>query len=74
MSAADLMPEPVMWPECSECGAAYVMRRGLSLSKGWLWHWARDCKHKKAEPIIANADGPLPVDETGAAFLPEAQP
>lgn len=56
------MPDPQVWPECSECHTAYVMRRGLSFSKGWMWVWQQDCKHgRKGSPqpdaILTRADG-----------------
>lgn len=61
MTDDDLMPNPTVWAQCSECGTDYVMRRWWSLSKGWIWLWAIDCKHKKAEAIPVNADGPVNV-------------
>lgn len=48
-------PNPRCWPECSECGVAYVLRNcvtfGAELKYQWLWQ--RDCKHKKADGRIA---------------------
>lgn len=44
-------PQPQVFPKCSTCEAAYVYRRGLSLSKGTIWYWSRDCKHKSEATI-----------------------
>jgi hypothetical protein len=55
MSAAQ--PNPVAWPKCSQCDVAFVLRRMLSLSQGWLWLWQRDCKHKSAETVIEQLVG-----------------
>lgn len=49
---SEVQPNPSTWPECSECGTAWVLRRALSMSKGWMWVWQRDCRHKRAEPVI----------------------
>lgn len=48
-------PDPEAWPACAECEVAWVLRRCLSLTKGWIWLWQRDCKHKKLEPVIKKA-------------------
>jgi hypothetical protein len=46
-----LMPDPEVWPECSDCHTAYVMRRALSFTKGRVWVWQQDCKHgRKGSP------------------------
>lgn len=52
-----LNPQPRVWPRCSECKAAYVLRLGICLSQriasghgAGRWLWQRDCKHRKAEP------------------------
>lgn len=59
---------PEVWPQCSECGIAYVYRRGLSFTapEGWIWLWFQDCKHgRKGTPqppaVLVNADGPVPT-------------
>jgi hypothetical protein len=51
-------PMPEVWPVCTThvpakayteartCDTPFVLRRGLSMSKGWIWVWSRDCKHK----------------------------
>lgn len=52
---------PPAWPQCPECGLPWVMRRSLrftpagpsAITPEWLWQ--RDCKHRKVEPIIAEA-------------------
>lgn len=51
-------PQPTMWAACSTCDMAYVLRRALSMSKGWMWVWARECKHR-SEPVLMNAQGRL---------------
>lgn len=48
---------------CPTCQTAYIMRRGLSLSKGWVWVWQQDCNHKRG-PVLGNAHGQIP-DEGG---------
>lgn len=48
----DVQPNPTVWPECSECGAAWVLRRAFTLTQGTMWVWQRDCKHRKAEPRL----------------------
>jgi hypothetical protein len=45
-------PQPVIYPVCSTCEAPYVLRRAYSLSKGMMWVWQRDCKHKTADGRI----------------------
>ena len=67
MSASD---DPQVWPQCSECGVAYVHRRGLSFTDGWRWYWQQDCKHGRKgspqpAPVLVNADGPLPNELRG---------
>ncbi len=54
---------PQAWVECSECSTAWVLRRGMSLSQGWIWIWQSDCKHRKADPRLV---GPA-VEEGKAA-------
>ena len=53
---AEIMPDPQVWPKCSTCDVAWVLRRALSITKGWIWVWQRDCKHKQAEPVIERND------------------
>ena len=62
------MIEVEWWPQCSLCGKAYVMRRGLSFTEGWVWVWQQDCKHGRKgttqpEPVLANADGPVAEEQ-----------
>lgn len=49
------MPDPQVWPECSACGAPYVLRRVLNLSGPQagqhVWLWQRDCRHTSAARI-----------------------
>jgi len=55
-----------IWPECSECGAAYVHRRCLQFSAeglNWRWLWQQDCKHGRKStpqpaPVLVTLDGP----------------
>jgi len=42
---------PTMWAKCPTCDLAYAFVRRLSLSKGWMWVWERECKHK-TDPVI----------------------
>lgn len=51
----DLTPAPAAWPECSECGVAYVLRHCITFTDGYRWLWQRDCGHEKAEPRISEA-------------------
>lgn len=44
-------PVVTHWPECSRCNVAYVLRRCLSMSQGWLWLWQPDCKHKSTAAL-----------------------
>lgn len=64
-------PSPEVWPECSDCHTAYVLRRawsfGAAVSHRWVW--MQDCKHgrkgsKQPDAVIATADGPLESDDT----------
>lgn len=52
MGSADVQPDPKVWPECSECGVAWVLRRAMQFPKGYIWVWQRDCKHRKAKPRL----------------------
>lgn len=58
----DVMPNPVVWPECPECHVTWIIRRAYVIGggKGWTWVWQVDCKHKKMTPRLMNADGPVP--------------
>lgn len=58
----DVQPNPTVWPECSECGVAWVLRRAFTLTQGTMWVWQRDCKHK-VEPILN--PGALSESSTG---------
>lgn len=62
--SSELMPDPTVWPECSECHTAYIHRRALSFTRGRVWLWQQDCKHGRKgtpqpEPVLVNADGPV---------------
>lgn len=53
-------PKIKAYPYCSSCGRAYVLRLSLAFlpqARKWLeeWLWVRDCKHKKAEPLLFSA-------------------
>lgn len=48
------MPKVRVWPKCPTCDTAYVIRRCFSLSKGWLWLFQRDCKHKAVEATVVD--------------------
>lgn len=54
----DLQPDPTAWPECAECGVTYVLRRCIVFGDetGYRWLWQRDCKHKKADAVIARKE------------------
>jgi hypothetical protein len=43
------LDEPTMWVRCT-CGVDYVYRRCMSLAKGWVWAWQRDCKNTRNLP------------------------
>lgn len=64
---SDTMPTVTAWPVCKaprsrtddrECDVPYVLRRSLSLSRGWIWLWSSDCKHKRGAVQPHDADGP----------------
>jgi len=43
------MPQPRIWPVCTECDTAFSYVWGLNFSTGKVqWTWHRECKHKKA--------------------------
>lgn len=56
MTSKPVNPTPTVWPKCSQCDVACVLRRMLSFTEGWIWVWQRDCKHKTAELVIETAD------------------
>lgn len=64
-----IQPDPEIWPECSGCDTPYVLRRGLSMSQGWLWAWMPDCRTKtcarKNAARLMNADGPVETVDHG---------
>lgn len=40
----DIEPQFVFWPECKQCGTAYVYRRAYSkMHCQWRWYWQPDC-------------------------------
>jgi hypothetical protein len=43
------LAEPTLWVRCT-CGVDYAYRRVLSLGKGWVWQWVRDCKNTREQP------------------------
>lgn len=51
-------PDPEVWAQCPRCKMAWVLRRSLTLSKGWQWLWSPDCKHPDS-PVLADARGPI---------------
>lgn len=57
-------PQPLVWPKCSaeDCRTPWVWQQFMSLSQGYVWAWARNCKHKKAEPVLMTKDGPYVND------------
>lgn len=65
-----IQPNPEVWPECSECHAAYVLRLAWVFGNDvkHKWFWQQDCKHgrkgtKQPPAVVVNTDGPI---ETGA--------
>lgn len=59
-----LNPQPRLWPVCTyvdrngyECKTPWVWRRFMSFGSGYVWAWARDCKHKKGDPRMMTKDG-----------------
>lgn len=54
---SDPQPNPTVWPKCSECAMAYVLRRMLSFTEGYRWVWQRDCNHKSAEAVVETIAG-----------------
>ena len=50
-----LNTEPKAWPKCPTCDVAWVLRRCLSFTEGWIWAWQRDCKHKGVAPVVEEA-------------------
>lgn len=71
-TAEQLNPDPPAWPQCTTCDTPYVLRRCISLSKGYMWAWMKDCEKprstcKNAVAAIYTADGLLtPADEVDA--------
>ena len=66
---SDTNPMPVIdvWPECTECGSSWCLRRAWSFSKGWIWVWGPECKCGRrkrpdpAPPRLVTIDGPVPT-------------
>lgn len=57
------LDDPQVWPACSQCQMAYVLRRCMRFTDSTLvaeWLWQRDCNHKNAEPVLV---GPATVAE-----------
>lgn len=65
MSGDTTLMEPDVWAACTECETAWLFRRCLSFTQGWMWLWCPDCKcgqRKRpapAPPHLVNADGPI---------------
>lgn len=60
-------PDPLVWPVCDTCGAAFILRRGYSLSAGMSWFWVRDCERprstcKNSDASIHDLEGKVPPD------------
>lgn len=50
-------PQVIVYPKCSRCDTAYVLRHCLSVGTGrWGWNWYRDCKCRNAECVTARDD------------------
>lgn len=60
-------PVVTYYPRCAECETAFVLRRCLSLSRGAVWLWQRDCKHKKADLEVVAPDGTVRPNEPAEA-------
>ncbi len=72
------------WPVCvtprtktdpTPCNTSYVLRRGLSWTKGWIWVWGPDCKHKGDKAVVEFHDqyGPMRQTEDGS-YIPNDPP
>lgn len=48
--------QPQLWPECPSCNVPWVWRRYISLGRGYVWAWSKDCKHK-AQPMMMTPQG-----------------
>mgnify|MGYP001590979632 CR=1 FL=1 len=46
---------PLIWPVCNVCDVPYVLRRSLSLSKGYGWFWLNDCAKPRSTCKSAGA-------------------
>lgn len=62
----NLTPTPTVWPACDECKEAFRLERRMQMQmegETWqirpIWCWIRACKHKKADAIVCNDDGPI---------------
>jgi len=42
---------PQTWVKCPTCGLAFAYVRRMSMSRGWMWVWERECKHR-SDPVI----------------------
>lgn len=68
-----IKPNPMVWPVCDTCGFPYVLRRSISLTRGYLWAWQRDCAKprstcKDAGVAMYDAKGECP--NTGREAVP----
>lgn len=67
-----LNPSPSVWPACSECNEAFRLEHRMQMhmeGESWqirpIWAWMRACKHKKADAVIYDNDGPITHDVDG---------
>lgn len=49
-------PQPPVWPVCPTCNVAWAYRKFMSTSRGTVWAWGKDCKHK-VDPVLHTKDG-----------------
>lgn len=65
-SEADMMPQPLVWPACDVCLAAYQLTLPLFVFNGpRRWSWTRGCDKprstcKGAGFTLNDAEGPVP--------------
>jgi hypothetical protein len=46
--------DPVIYPACVTCGAAWMLRR----HRGGTWAWSPDCRHTKASCKLVRGESP----------------
>jgi hypothetical protein len=54
-------PQITVWPECKQCGIAYVYRRSYRMMGGgwvWVWQpdWLRDSCRRESESVLVKED------------------